>query len=147
MNSSFRNPGAASAISTPGKGDVPGTARPAARGPGPLVIATPLLCPCCRQPVTAPSLEIVIDQYRVTPIEATILGAVWGGKGRAVQTERIFCAMYADDPDGGPTQNKMYEAFKVALCHLRKKLEGSGIGIVNVGYRRGYRLVVEGKVP
>jgi hypothetical protein len=36
----------------------------------------------------------------------------------------------------------MYLAFKVALCHLREKLAGSGIGIENVGYRQGYRLVL-----
>jgi hypothetical protein len=50
--------------------------------------------------------------------------------------------MYVDDPDGGPTPTKMYLAFKVALCHLREKLAGSGIGIENVGYRQGYRLVL-----
>lgn len=102
----------------------------------------PIDCPCCSQPVSAPTLPIVIDRYRIRPLEARILGAIWRGKGHAVQTERIFDAMYVDDPDGGPSPQRMYAAFKVALCHLRKRLEGSGVGIENVGYRCGYRLVL-----
>ena len=105
-------------------------------------IYQPIPCPCCSQKVDAPSLKIVIDHYGVTPLQARILGAVWKGKGHPVQTERIFDAMYVDDPDGGPTPTKMYLAFKVALCHLRKKLEGSGVGVESVGYRAGYRLVL-----
>lgn len=102
----------------------------------------PIACPCCKQSVTVPSLDIVVDHYKVTPLEARILGAIWRGKGLPVQTERIFDAMYVDDPDGGPSPTRMYAAFKVALCHLRARLDGSGVSIVNVGYRRGYRLVI-----
>ncbi|OHV25111.1 helix-turn-helix domain-containing protein [Rhizobium sp. RMa-01] len=108
----------------------------------PFGLAKPLVCPCCNQQVTAPSLEIVVDHYGITALEAKILSAVWRGKGHAIPTERIFDAMYIDDPDGGPSPAKMYASFKVALCHLREKLESSGIGIENVGYRRGYRLVM-----
>lgn len=78
-------------------------------------------------------------------MQSRILGAVWKGRGHPVITERIFDAMYADDPDGGPTPARMYGAFKVALCHLRARLKGSGISIENVGYRRGYRLVIGGE--
>jgi hypothetical protein len=102
----------------------------------------PIDCPCCKQPVRVPSLDIIIDFYKVTPLEARILGVIWRGRGMAVQTERIFDAMYEDDPDGGPSPTRMYAAFKVALCHLRDRLQGSGIGIENVGYRRGYRLIL-----
>lgn len=105
-------------------------------------IEHPIECPCCKSPVYVPTLDLVIDHYRLTPTEANILRAVWRGKGHPVQTERIFDAMYADDPDGGPSPSKMYLAFKVALHHMREKLKGSGIGIENVGYRRGYRLIV-----
>ncbi len=101
----------------------------------------PIDCPLCKQPVRVPTLEIVTDHYRVTPLEAKILSAVWRGRGLPVSTERIFDSMYADDPDGGPSPTRMYAAFKVSLCHLRKRLEGSGISIINAGYRRGYRLV------
>lgn len=102
----------------------------------------PLACPCCKQAVDAPPLEIVIDHYRIPPLQASILAAVWKGKGYPVPTERIFDVMYADDPDGGPAPQTMYRDFKVALCRLRARLLGSGIGIENVGYRRGYRLVL-----
>lgn len=102
----------------------------------------PIDCPCCKQRVSVPTLEIVIDRYSVTPLEARILGAVWKGKGMPVMTERIFDAMYSDDPDGGPSPTRMYAAFKVALCHLRARLEGSGITVENVGYRQGYRLIL-----
>jgi hypothetical protein len=111
----------------------------------PLAITKPLLCPCCKQAVTVPSLEIVVDAVKATPLEAKILGAIWKGKGMPVATERVFDAMYADDPDGGPTPSRMYAAFKVALCHLRTKLRGSGLGVENVGYRQGYRLIMEMK--
>jgi len=101
-------------------------------------------CPCCAQPVAVPTVEIVIDHYDIPPHQACILRAVWKGKGHPVQTDRIFDAMYADDPDGGPSPTQMYSALKVSLSRLRKRLEGSGIGIDNVGYRQGYRLKIEG---
>lgn len=97
-------------------------------------------CPCCSQSVHVPTVDIVIDVYGVTPMEAAILRAVWRGKGHPVMAERIFDAMYADDPDGGPSPTRMYSDFKVMLCRLRKKLKGSGILIESVGYRQGYRL-------
>lgn len=103
----------------------------------------PIQCPCCRQRVHVPDVEIIIDHYGVTAGEANVLRAVWRGKGLPVQAERIFDVMYADDPDGGPSPSRMYSAFKVALCHLRKKLKGSGVSIENAGYRRGYRLIME----
>ncbi|SDL06352.1 hypothetical protein SAMN05428953_12627 [Mesorhizobium muleiense] len=106
------------------------------------LVLAPIDCPCCKQRVTVPTLDIVIDRYKVTPLEARILGAVWKGKGMPVMTERIFDAMYSDDPDGGPSPTRMYAAFKVALCHLRARLAGSGIAVENVGYRQGYRLIL-----
>lgn len=99
-------------------------------------------CPCCGHRVSSPSLEIVVDVYGVTPLEARILGAIWRGRGMPVQTERIFDAMYEDDPDGGPSRVKMYAAFKVALHHLRRRIAGSGIKVESAGYGRGYRLLV-----
>lgn len=102
----------------------------------------PINCPCCDQPVRVPSLEIIIDHYRMPPQEARVLRAVWRGKGLPVQTERIFDAMYEDDADGGPPPARMYANFQWALSHLRDRLEGSGIAVVNDGYRRGYRLVL-----
>ena len=102
-------------------------------------------CPCCAQPVPVPALRATIVNARLRPVEEKILRAVWAGDGLPVSSERIFDAMYVDDPDGGPSSRRMYAAFKVALCHLRKRLEGSGVGIENAGYRAGYRLVLGGK--
>lgn len=103
---------------------------------------TRIPCPCCSQTVDTPSLEIVVEHYGLRPAEARVLSAIWRGKGMPVQAERIFDVMYADDPDGGPSPSRMYSAFKVALCHIRQRLKGSGISIVNVGYRQGYRLIL-----
>ena len=105
-------------------------------------LAHPIPCPCCSQAVSVPTLEIVIDRFGLTPLEGRILTAIWKGRGMPVMTNRIFDSMYADDPDGGPENTKMYSALKVALCHAREKLAGSGIGIENVGYRLGYRLII-----
>ncbi len=102
----------------------------------------PIACMCCGRQVDVPALDIIIDHYGVPPAEARILEAVWRGKGHPVQTERIFDAMYADDPDGGPSPGRMYAAFKFGLHRLRCRLAGSGVNIENVGYRQGYRLVL-----
>lgn len=102
----------------------------------------PINCPCCKQYVPVPSLEIVIHRYGLTQMEGSILGAVWKGKGFPVSNERIFDCMYADDPDGGPSPGKMYAAFKVALHRLRARLNGSGVSVESAGYRRGFRLVL-----
>ncbi|MDK2769940.1 MAG: hypothetical protein KYX69_19755 [Sphingomonas sp.] len=102
----------------------------------------PIACPCCNAMVSTPTLEIVVDHYRVPPTEQAILRTVWKAKGRPVPTERIFDAMYADDPDGGPAPGRMYAAFKACLHNLRCRLAGSGVSIENTGYRQGYRLVL-----
>lgn len=101
----------------------------------------PIDCPCCGHRVSAPSLEMLLDVRNVTTLEARILGVIWKGKGHPVATERIFDAMYWDDVDGGPERVHMYAAFKVALHHLRQRIEPVGVYIANVGYGAGYRLV------
>jgi hypothetical protein len=103
---------------------------------------TPIPCPCCSTPMRVPTFEVVVFHYKLSPFQARILDAVWRGRGLPVQAERIFDAMYLDDPDGGPTPPKMYAAFKEALHRMREKLAGSGIGIESAGYRAGYRLVM-----
>lgn len=102
-------------------------------------------CPCCGQRVEAPTLDMVMEVAGVGTIEGLILEAVWRGKGRSVPTQRIFDAMFADDPDGGPSQTEMYKRFKFGLHRLRQKLKGTGVSVENVGYQRGYRLIMEGR--
>lgn len=105
----------------------------------------PVTCPCCNQPVSVPTLEMILDRYMLDGHKAAILRVIWQGRGYPVSTKRILNAMYADDPDGGPSEAHMYAVMKVRLHDLRERLKGSGIRIENVGNRRGYRLVIEGE--
>lgn len=103
------------------------------------------VCPCCGADVENPPFEVLVSSLGLQKEQADVLYAVWRGKGMAVPTQRIFDAMYADDPNGGPSPECMYSAFKMRLHRLRKKLEGSGVGIEAVGYRRGYKIVMKGR--
>ena len=97
-------------------------------------------CPLCRQAVTAPSLDEVIAARRLDSIEASILRAVWAGRGHPVQSMTIFDAMFEDDIEGGPPMAKMYAAFYAALHSMNSKLNGAGIAIKSVGHRKGWRI-------
>lgn len=99
-------------------------------------------CPCCSQRVPVPILDVIAFNSGLQPLEKKVLRAVWDGKGMPVQTARIIDAMYGDDEDGGPEQNRAYQNMKIAMTRLRGKLNGTGIGVVNCGYGAGYRLVM-----
>lgn len=99
-------------------------------------------CPCCGEPVRVPTVDVVVDIYKLPLTEAAILRAIWQGRGHPVMTDQAFDAMYADDPDGGPSPNRMYKDFKAGLASLRAALQGSGISIESAGYRQGYRLSI-----
>ncbi len=103
----------------------------------------PISCPCCSTQLSVPTLDAVTAALNLQPLQARILRAIWNGKGHPVMPGKIFNVMYEDDPDGGPSDVLMYRAFKVGLCRLRKRLEGSGVSIVTAGYRCGYRLVLD----
>lgn len=94
-------------------------------------------CPCCRRPADLRP-EALAFAIGATGLEARVLAAVWRGKGQPVHHTQIIRAMY-DPDDEGPADR--YLAFKVALCHLRKRLRGTGYAIENVHYDYGYRLV------
>lgn len=104
-----------------------------------------VVCPCCGSPVDAPSFELLVDALDVSRDQASVLLAIWKGKGTAVSTQRIFDAMYANDRSGGPSSQLMYSALKMRLHKLREKLEGSGVAIESAGYGRGYRIVMKGR--
>lgn len=106
----------------------------------PTVITT--ACPCCNQPSAFSSLDAVTARCGLDTAEASILGAVWAGKGMPICSSSVVDAMYADDPDGGPTPTTMYLALKASLGSLRLKLLGSGVGVADVYPRRGLRLVM-----
>lgn len=108
-------------------------------------MAEPIPCPCCKQSVRVPTLDIVIDHCKLQPQQADILGAIWKGKGRPVQTEMILAAMERGAEMDRYARSKSlytYSDMKVALCRLRQRLSGAGIRIENVGYAKGYRLVL-----
>lgn len=101
-------------------------------------------CPCCKQPIDVPSLDDAIASARLDGLEVSILRAVWNGNGHPVPSERIFDAMYADDPDGGPSPTVMYLALHKGRERLNSQLDGTGIAVVSVGFRKGYRLSLKG---
>jgi hypothetical protein len=103
---------------------------------------TPIECPLCKQTARMPTLEMIIDHYRLPAQQAAVLTAVWRGRGMPVPSSRIMDLMYADDPNGGPSQSRAYAQMKTILWRLRQALRGSGISILNVGYGRGYRLTL-----
>lgn len=101
-------------------------------------------CPCCGRVVEAPDVEIIIENCRVPNQEARILRALWRAKGFPVSTERLFDAMYADDPNGGPGRAAMYAALRVAVCRLRQRVAVAGVQVKHAHYHRGYQLKMEG---
>lgn len=99
-----------------------------------------MICPCCKQPARDPDAVAVGLAIGATRLECRLLEVVWRhGKDVPVSTAVIIEAMYRDDelPDDPAT------GFKVTLCHLRKKLRGTGYAIENVHYGCGYRLVTD----
>lgn len=98
-------------------------------------------CPCCGQRVASPPLDMLIDHYGINGLQEAILRAVWAGKGYPVPTERILERMYADDPDGGPKEDRQYAALKESMSRLRSRLAGSGVGIESAGPSGGWRLM------
>jgi hypothetical protein len=103
-------------------------------------------CPCCRQTVKVPTLDVLIQERAIDGTAERVLRAIWRGRGLPVQSSDIFDAMYADDPNGGPSQCRMYRALGNALQILGERLQGAGVSISPVGHRRGYRLgITEGE--
>lgn len=94
-------------------------------------------CPMCQGPLSVPDLEELIRTRRIKGHAAAILRAVWEAGGKAVQTERIFDAMYADDIDGGPSHTQMYIALGRARRALTAALAGTGVAVVGLGHGHG----------
>lgn len=65
-----------------------------------------------------------------------VLRAVWSAGGRAATTEQIFDWLYADDPDGGPSQGRMYSDMHAAIRAVNATLAGTQ-QIVPIGNRSG----------
>lgn len=87
-----------------------------------------------------PDLEAVINQQGISGLPAALLRAVWAGRGHPVSTERVFDALFADDPNGGPSPTGMYAVARRAHYDLSAALEGSGVAVSWRGRRQGWRL-------
>jgi hypothetical protein len=98
------------------------------------------MCPCCQGEVYVSPLDVLTASYDLTEQDVRVLRAIWKGCGLPVMTERIFDAMYEDDPDGGPSPSRMYAALRSSLERLGATLHTSGVAIQSVGYRQGFRL-------
>lgn len=74
-----------------------------------------------------------------------MLETVWAARGLPVTAMALFDAIYADDPDGGPSQSRMYRELREAVAHLNVTLERSGIVVLYDGRAKGWRLeILEG---
>ncbi|MGO4917768.1 hypothetical protein [Pseudogemmobacter sp. W21_MBD1_M6] len=92
-------------------------------------------CPMCGGAVPV-ALDNLIQLHKVTGQAEAILRAFWEGQGRTLSTERLFDAMYADDPDGGHGQTSMHAQLRAAVQELNILLAGR-ISIGQPQPRRG----------
>ncbi|MCA6108150.1 winged helix-turn-helix domain-containing protein [Bradyrhizobium cenepequi] len=108
-----------------------------------------ILCPCCGQSMhlgdglswSPDTRQLLGTSYstRLTPSEATIFDVLWKSakNGRVVTREKLFDALYWNDPNGGPD----WKTVDVLLCKLRKKIESSNVEVITV-WKEGYFLRV-----
>ncbi|OYR09209.1 hypothetical protein CEV33_2938 [Brucella grignonensis] len=83
----------------------------------------------CKSPVGVLGLDELLASHGITGHAAAILCAVWSGRGSGITAERIFDAMYADDPEGGPAVTTIYRYLWAGLGDLDRLLAGSGVRI------------------
>lgn len=92
-------------------------------------------CPLCGAGLSE-TLETLLLSHRITGHPEAVLRAFWDGRGRTLSTERLFDAMYADDPDGGPGQTTMHAQLRTAVRELNTLL-ANRINISQPQPRRG----------
>lgn len=97
-------------------------------------------CPCCRQQVPVPPLHDLIRTHGISGQAEIVLRAIWGARGLPVSAARLFDAMYADDPEGGPSPDTMYVELRSAVTDLNETLGALGIDIYQARVRSGWRL-------
>ena len=108
-------------------------------------LVSEIVCPCCKQPTSAPTLDVVILKCQLPRQQARILEAIWNGKGFPVSHSTIYAAMYYDDPNGEPSDAEMYRTMKTKISQMRVKLNEIGINIVSQGWGgRRYQLSLAG---
>ncbi|PZX39379.1 hypothetical protein LY56_02912 [Roseinatronobacter thiooxidans] len=100
------------------------------------VPAEPIVCPMCNARAGAATIDRLVQSSNVTGMPEAVLRAVWASAGRTVTTLDLFDAMYVDDPDGGPSQARMYEDLHDAINVVNVSLAGK-VRIVPKGVGRG----------
>jgi hypothetical protein len=105
---------------------------------------TGLRCPMCQPPDPAHATKLdalvlgLIRGHSLSENAEALLRAVFSADGLPISTSEIFDAMYADDPDGGPSLGVMYSDANAAYAELQSALDGTGVGVVRRD--RGWRL-------
>ncbi len=93
-------------------------------------------CPMCRAPVPCPDLDDLLDLPGMTPHAGAVLTAVWEAQGKALTSHALFDAIYADDPDGGPSsQTQCYADLRRTAKALNDALAGSGVVLARLPQR------------
>lgn len=104
----------------------------------PQPIAAEHRCPCCMQPVAAPTrLDLAFRE--VSPIMARVIRAVIRRPG--MSGLQLADAVYGGDPNGGPDHGIL--TLRVTICRENKKLRrlGMNVGTRAMGARSGYYLM------
>lgn len=81
-------------------------------------------------------------KYKLTRRDGQVFDLLYTRKGECVSREMFHSLLYASDPGGGP-QLKVIDVF---ICHLRDKLEGTGLWIETMWGGLGWALR-DGKGP
>ncbi len=93
-------------------------------------------CPMCGAGEGVRSIDDFVRHHRIKGHPEAILRAVWASSGQIMTTERLFDALYADDPDGGPSRTKMHADLHAAVRTVNTMLAGT-LRVEQVGAKRG----------
>jgi len=97
-------------------------------------------CPCCAAALSLPPLPVLLHDLPAS--SATVLETLWTARGLPVAATALFDAMYADDPDGGPSQSRMYRDLRAAVANLNDTLGRNGIIVLYDDRAKGWRLKI-----
>lgn len=82
----------------------------------------------------------LINDHGLSENAEAYLRLLW--PGQIVPTSDLLASLYEDDPTEEPPLAKLYKEAWVVLAELRAalKAEGSGLSVVEAGWRQGFRL-------
>jgi hypothetical protein len=103
-----------------------------------------MTCPICGGAARVPPLDALalrlIDGRGLSENAEAFLRLFW--QGEIVKSSALLAVLYDDAPDDEPSANRLYQEAWAALADLRAALaaEGSGVTVVEVGWRQGWRI-------